>query len=136
MSAVPWYEADGKGGLRVVEAPEWVEDPRHIPAPGGAEFDVDAREAEQLTTAQRVWDDLISMFDHPGWTEFQRIVQVDRDGIDAKLTRCIEPLEWKILRGQLDHADWILRIEEMARAKRATVVSQLRDLMEGAESDG
>lgn len=117
-------------------------DPRWIPPPGDTEVFPEPDRAvedefERLARTEAVWQDLENLFSHPGWAEFHRIIDKDREGIDSKLIRVSDPQEWKFIRGQLLHAEWVLGIPDEVRRQHRIVADQLRELaektMEGAD---
>lgn len=111
-------------------------DPRYIPAPGGVDVlpPWDQHEIDKLQTAQRAYESLLSTFQTPGWVEFVAIVKKNREEMDAKLIKENDPMEWKVLRGQLHHADWILQVPDEAERLYRQVIDKLQDLTrEGAD---
>lgn len=116
-------------------------DSRWLPPPGGLEVlpEPDARAENhiaELEAARQEWDKVSAVFDVPGWTILTEVIQSDRDAIERKLIREKDAAEWKYLRGQLAHADWILQLADEVRAKHEKVTEQLRQLTQEQEGAG
>ncbi len=100
-------------------------DPRYVPDPDVFLLDREIVEVTDRLESNAVhiarFEQILALFESPGWANFIQIVAAEADQLDMHLTRATDQSNWKYLRGQRVWCDFILQMPQ-------TIEKSLRSL--------